>query len=73
MSVHLRRGDFLFGRPNFIPTIENTAFQLKVKLEELKLKTLFVATDADEQGKFIHFSLKILILLHTFFYRISVA
>ncbi|OAD55705.1 GDP-fucose protein O-fucosyltransferase 2 [Eufriesea mexicana] len=46
LSVHLRRRDFLVGRPSTIPTIKSAAFQLKNKLYELKLKFLFVATDA---------------------------
>ena len=50
LAVHLRRRDFLRGREESFPTIKNAAFQLKKKLEELKLKKIFVATDAESHG-----------------------
>ncbi|XP_033209833.1 GDP-fucose protein O-fucosyltransferase 2 [Belonocnema kinseyi] len=49
LALHLRRRDFLIGRSESVPTIENAALQLKKKLEELKLKTIFVATDAENE------------------------
>lgn len=50
MSVHLRRRDFLHGHSNTVPTIKNAALQLEEKMKELELNTLFIATDADNQG-----------------------
>lgn len=49
LSVHLRRRDFLVGRAETIPTIMFAALQIKKKLKQLDLKTVFVATDATEQ------------------------
>ncbi|XP_071870006.1 O-fucosyltransferase 2 [Bombus fervidus] len=49
LSVHLRRRDFLIGRPSTVPTIQSAASQLKNKLDELQLKSLFVATDATQE------------------------
>ncbi|XP_017884644.1 GDP-fucose protein O-fucosyltransferase 2 [Ceratina calcarata] len=49
LSVHLRRRDFLVGRSSMVPTIKSVALQLKEKLNELKLNTLFVATDAIDE------------------------
>lgn len=48
LAVHLRRQDFLQGRAETIPTIKSAASQLKEKMKELQIKTLFVATDADD-------------------------
>ncbi|XP_023725442.1 GDP-fucose protein O-fucosyltransferase 2 [Cryptotermes secundus] len=46
MCVHLRRKDFLWGRPKQVPSIRGAAKQMKVHLEQLGLTTVFVATDA---------------------------
>ncbi|XP_024941370.1 GDP-fucose protein O-fucosyltransferase 2 isoform X1 [Cephus cinctus] len=48
LAVHLRRRDFLMGRKDTVPTIKSAASQLKKKLKELKLETVFVATDAKD-------------------------
>ncbi|RXG69129.1 GDP-fucose protein O-fucosyltransferase 2 [Armadillidium vulgare] len=46
VCVHLRRRDFIFARKDEVPSIEESAKQLRKILEDLKLKNLFVATDA---------------------------
>ncbi|KAK7089096.1 GDP-fucose protein O-fucosyltransferase 2-like [Littorina saxatilis] len=46
VAAHLRRADFLYARPKDVPSLENTAKQLKAVLKKQKLKTLFIATDA---------------------------
>lgn len=50
MCVHLRRKDFLWGRPKQVPSIRGAAKQMKVHLEQLGLTTVFVATDALLEG-----------------------
>ncbi|XP_076751412.1 PUB and ZnF_RBZ domain-containing protein tamozhennic isoform X4 [Xylocopa sonorina] len=49
LSLHLRRRDFLVGRSPRVPSIKSAASQLKNKLEEFRLKFIFVATDATEK------------------------
>ncbi|XP_076627644.1 O-fucosyltransferase 2 [Colletes latitarsis] len=49
LSVHLRRRDFLVGHSSTVPTIQSAASQLRKKMDELRLKLLFVATDATEE------------------------
>lgn len=51
VAAHLRRADFLYARPKDVPSLENTAKQLKAVLKKQKLKTLFIATDAPKDGK----------------------
>lgn len=46
LSVHLRRRDFVWGRPKQTPSIEYTAEQIREKLMELALDTVFIATDS---------------------------
>ncbi|RZF37542.1 hypothetical protein LSTR_LSTR008580 [Laodelphax striatellus] len=46
LAVHLRRKDFLVGRRDKVPTIEEAAKQIKKLLEKHTLSTVFVATDA---------------------------
>jgi peptide-O-fucosyltransferase len=50
MCVHLRRKDFLWGRPKQVPSIEGAAKQTEAHLEGLGLTTVFVATDAPLEG-----------------------
>lgn len=51
LCVHLRRRDFLYGRPQEVPSIEWAASQLLEKLKLLKnLKFVFVSTDAPDEG-----------------------
>ncbi|KAK9512059.1 hypothetical protein O3M35_000569 [Rhynocoris fuscipes] len=52
MCVHLRRRDFITGRPNEIPSIESASKQISQKLALLNLTTVFVATDAPKEEKF---------------------
>ena len=51
LAVHMRRRDYLYGHKKEVPSIKGTAQQLKEMLIKLKLKTLFVATDAPVEGK----------------------
>ena len=50
MCVHLRRKDFLWGRPKQVPSIVGAAKQIRTLLEQLDLTTVFVATDAPLEG-----------------------
>ncbi|XP_046677614.1 GDP-fucose protein O-fucosyltransferase 2-like [Homalodisca vitripennis] len=45
LGVHLRRKDFIYGRPKEVPSIVDSAVQIKMYLKNLKLSTVFVATD----------------------------
>lgn len=49
-----------------MPTIQSAASQLKNKLDELQLKSLFVATDATQEGKSYQNFLKRLIHGHIY-------
>jgi hypothetical protein len=53
MCVHLRRKDFLWGRPKQVPSIAGAARQIRAHLEQLELTTVFVATDSPLKGNFI--------------------
>ncbi|KAB7507203.1 GDP-fucose protein O-fucosyltransferase 2 [Armadillidium nasatum] len=46
VCAHLRRRDFIYARKDEVPSIEESAKQLRKILKDLKLKNLFVATDA---------------------------
>ncbi|GLV36279.1 O-fucosyltransferase 2 [Carabus blaptoides fortunei] len=46
ICVHLRRRDFVWGRPSEVPDIEHAARQIKHLLQKYNLNTVFVATDA---------------------------
>lgn len=46
LAVHIRRSDFVEGRQQTTPTLKSTALQIVHHLNELQLKTVFVATDA---------------------------
>jgi hypothetical protein len=50
MCVHLRRKDFLWGRPKQVPSIKGAAKQIKAHLGQLGFTTVFVATDAPLEG-----------------------
>lgn len=45
LGVHLRRQDFVYGRPKEVPSLEESASQIKRHLNNLNLNTVFVATD----------------------------
>ncbi|CAG9766227.1 unnamed protein product [Ceutorhynchus assimilis] len=49
LAVHLRRRDFLRGRPDDVPDLKRVAEQITEKLEELELSKVFVATDAPQK------------------------
>ncbi|KAK6626711.1 hypothetical protein RUM44_009187 [Polyplax serrata] len=51
IAVHMRRRDFLFGRQKEVPSIKGAAHQIQKALKELKLNTVFVATDAPRKEK----------------------
>lgn len=48
LSFHWRRGDFVYSRPNDVPSIDGTVKQVDeaIKKHNLKLKKIFIATDA---------------------------
>ncbi|XP_049545987.1 GDP-fucose protein O-fucosyltransferase 2 [Anopheles darlingi] len=45
LCAHLRRADFLYGRDRTTPTVQSAALQIRAKLLELGLRTVFVASD----------------------------
>jgi GDP-fucose protein O-fucosyltransferase len=52
IAVHFRRRDYLYARGDKIPSLQWAAEQIRKKLDEFKLKTVFVATDAP-QAEFV--------------------
>lgn len=50
LGVHLRRRDFIWGRPTQIPSIAGAVKQIKKLLKKLALETVFIATDASTEG-----------------------
>ncbi|XP_073828222.1 O-fucosyltransferase 2 [Musca autumnalis] len=46
LCVHLRRGDFLYGRETTTPSLKSSALQVKYHLLNYNLSTVFLATDA---------------------------
>ncbi|XP_076268681.1 O-fucosyltransferase 2 isoform X2 [Rhynchophorus ferrugineus] len=48
LSVHLRRRDFVRGRPDDTPDLKSVAQQISKQLENLRLTKLFIATDAPD-------------------------
>lgn len=61
MAAHLRRRDFVNGHSNYVPSINNAASQLDEKMKEFNLEKIFIATDADSQGKTTITTIKLLI------------
>ncbi|XP_074652453.1 GDP-fucose protein O-fucosyltransferase 2-like [Tubulanus polymorphus] len=53
LAVHLRRLDFLYSHKKSVPSLEGAANRIQQLLKDLKLQTVFVATDApdDEYGE----------------------
>lgn len=52
MCAHLRRRDFVYGHPNNVPSIKETATQIRDKLNLLdNIDTVYIATDAPLHGK----------------------
>lgn len=49
IGVHLRRRDFLYARPDNIPSIKYAAKTIKALLKKLKLDTVFLSTDANRE------------------------
>ncbi|XP_076458289.1 GDP-fucose protein O-fucosyltransferase 2-like isoform X2 [Babylonia areolata] len=49
VAAHLRRADFLYARPEDVPSIENTAKQLKEVMDKQKVDTVFIASDAPKE------------------------
>ncbi|EDV20912.1 uncharacterized protein TRIADDRAFT_50901 [Trichoplax adhaerens] len=50
LAVHLRRRDFLQGRKNDIPSLEEAVLQIKSAMKKTNLSKVFLATDAEESG-----------------------
>lgn len=51
IGVHLRRKDYLRAHPDHVPSLKNAAKQIKKKLKEFKLSTVYIGTDAPKKGK----------------------
>nr|CAD7398616.1 unnamed protein product [Timema cristinae] len=49
LSVHLRRKDFLWGRPKDIPSLKFASTQIEKLLRGLALVKAFIATDASQE------------------------
>nr|CAD7428933.1 unnamed protein product [Timema monikensis] len=49
LSVHLRRKDFLWGRPKDIPSLKFASIQIEKLLRGLALVKAFIATDASQE------------------------
>ena len=45
IGAHLRRRDFLYSRRNTVPSLEGVVSQLNILMQELKLTTVFIASD----------------------------
>jgi hypothetical protein len=51
ISIHLRRRDFLHGRGDFLPSIQQVAEQINKSARILRISTVFLASDAEADGK----------------------
>ncbi|KAG8559051.1 hypothetical protein GDO81_017228 [Engystomops pustulosus] len=49
LGVHLRRKDFIWGHREDVPSLQRAAEEIHSLLKKLKLKKVFIATDADRQ------------------------
>ncbi|XP_075685813.1 GDP-fucose protein O-fucosyltransferase 2 [Rhinoderma darwinii] len=49
LGVHLRRKDFIWGHRGDVPSLQGAAEDIHSLLKKLKLKKVFIATDADRQ------------------------
>ncbi|KAF0289220.1 GDP-fucose protein O-fucosyltransferase 2 [Amphibalanus amphitrite] len=49
LAVHLRRRDFVSGRPRSVPSLETAARAISATLRELGLETVYLATDAPDR------------------------
>ncbi|XP_063237692.1 GDP-fucose protein O-fucosyltransferase 2 isoform X3 [Bacillus rossius redtenbacheri] len=49
LAVHLRRKDFVWGRPKEVPSVIGAAAQIKAHLDKLEMCAVFIATDAPEE------------------------
>lgn len=47
LGVHLRRQDFVLGRPKEVPSLDQSIQQIKTHLTKANLTTVFIATDMD--------------------------
>jgi len=52
LAAHLRRADYLYARPDQVPSIEGAAQQLNKLKKETGLDHVFLASDASEKGKY---------------------
>ncbi|XP_063789202.1 GDP-fucose protein O-fucosyltransferase 2 [Pseudophryne corroboree] len=49
VAAHLRRKDFIWGHREDVPSLRRAAEEIHSLLKKLKLKKVFIATDADRQ------------------------
>ncbi|KAL8561615.1 hypothetical protein ACOMHN_001347 [Nucella lapillus] len=49
VAAHLRRADFLYARPDDVPSIQSTANQLKAVMDQQEVTSLFIASDAPKE------------------------
>ncbi|XP_043931925.1 GDP-fucose protein O-fucosyltransferase 2 isoform X2 [Protopterus annectens] len=50
LAVHLRRKDFIWGHRDDVPSLAEAISQIHSLLKQLQLQTVFVATDAVDEG-----------------------
>ena len=51
LAVHLRRGDFLYGHSEEVPSIKAARKQIKMLIKKHDIKAVFLATDGTDEGK----------------------
>ncbi|KAI6653624.1 GDP-fucose protein O-fucosyltransferase 2 [Oopsacas minuta] len=49
LSVHLRRGDYVYARPDEIPSLDGAIQQIEDKLNSLNLSKVFLASDSSQK------------------------
>ena len=51
LGVHLRRKDFIWGHRKDVPSLKGAVKKIRTLMKKQKLDKVFVATDADNEGK----------------------
>lgn len=51
LGVHLRRKDFIWGHREDVPSLKGAVKKIRSLMKKNKLEKVFIATDADEEGK----------------------
>lgn len=51
LGVHLRRKDFIWGHREDVPSLKGAVKKIRSLMKKLKLEKVFIATDAEDEGK----------------------